>query len=114
MFSFMFHISGTNIALGKPTHQGPYDYCEYSSWPWGVCKPWDEDACTGCFGSDLAVDGDTTRYFGHGSCAHTNTPTASMRVSWSVNLEGSYYLSGINVYNSRYFKEANDSIHNIG
>ena len=107
MFSFMFHISGTNIAKGKPTHQGPYDYCETISRPWEVCEPW-ADTCSKCFGSDFAVDGDTTRHFAHGSCTHTNTPIASLPVSWSVNLEQSYYLLGVNVYNSRYFKEANN------
>ena len=114
MYSCMFYIAGNNIALGKPTQQTPYDYCEFSSDPWKVCEPWVDDACPGCFGSDLAVDGDTNRDFRHGSCAHTNRPTTSMPISWSVNLEGSYYLLGINVYNSRYFKEANNSIHNIG
>ena len=61
---------------------------------------WKSDTCAGCFGSDLAVDGDTNQNFGHRSCAHTDTNTKSTPVSWSVNFEGSYYLLGINVYNS--------------
>ena len=97
--NIVFYISGTNIALGKPTQQGPYDYCETYN-PWRVCRQWESDTCTRCFGSDLAVDGNTNRYFGQGSCAHTNTDTKSTPVSWSVNLEGLYYLLGINVYNS--------------
>ena len=72
----MIHISGTNIALGKPTHQGPYDYCATSN-PWRVCKQWESDTCAGCFGSDLAVDGNTDRVFTHRSCAHTDTYTNS-------------------------------------
>ena len=97
--NIVFHISGTNIALGKPTHQGPYDYCLTLN-TWTVCKQWESDNCAGCFGSDLAVDGDTDQNFDHRSCAHTDTDTKSTPVSWSVNLEGSYYLLGINVYNS--------------
>ena len=103
---YFFSISGTNIALGKPTQQGPYDYCQTSN-PWRSCKQWESDTCAGCFGSDLAVDGNTDRYFGQGSCTHTNTNTKSTPVSWSVNLERSYYLLGINVYNSM-------SIHLVG
>ena len=95
----MFHISGTNIALGKPTHQGPYDFCATPN-TWTRCKQWESDTCAGCFGSDLAVDGNTDRNFAHHSCAHTDTNTKSTPVSWSVNFEGSYYLLGINVYNS--------------
>ena len=99
--NIVFHISGTNIALGKPTQQGPYDYCATTN-TWRVCKQWESDKCTGCFGSDLAVDGDTDRVFTHRSCAHTNTNTKSTPASWSVDFEGSYYLLGINVYNSMY------------
>ena len=90
-------ISGNyNIALRKPTEQRPYDYC-YSGGK--RCYQW-ERLCSGCSVSGLAVDGNTNPIWIQGSCSHTDTDAINKTASWSVDLEGLYYLSWINITNS--------------
>ena len=50
--------------------------------------------------SDRAVDGNTDPSVMSGSCSHTDTDAKNKSASWSVNLEGLYYLSWINITNS--------------
>ena len=90
-------ISGNyNIALGKPTEQRPYDLCYYDVY----CQQW-TDTCSDCSVSSLAVDGDPNPDWLNGrSCSHTDTDVNNKIASWSVDLQGLYYLSWINIINS--------------
>ena len=84
-----------NIALKKSTHQSPYDWCKN-------CKQWQQrgnNKCHNCFWSSLAVDGNTNPDTSKGSCSHTDDYYHGNTASWSVNLDGLYYLSWINITN---------------
>ena len=50
--------------------------------------------------SSLAVDGILNPKWEHGSCSHTDTDAENKTASWSVDLQGLYYLSWINIINS--------------
>ena len=54
-----------------------------------------------CYVSGLAVDGNTNARFDQGSCSHTDIDGINKTASWSVDLEGLYYLSWINIINSK-------------
>lgn len=65
---------GCNIALNKVAKQGPKDFLNQTA--------------------GLAVDGNISQNADAGLCAHTNgTGTAW----WSVDFNGSYFLSGIRI-----------------
>ena len=54
--------------------------------------------CYWCSVSSLAVDGNPNPNWHLGrSCSHTDTDAKNKATSWSVNLEGLYYLSWINI-----------------
>ena len=87
-------ISGNyNIALNKPTEQRPYDFCGKK------CRQYwtNGTTCSRCYGSRLAVDGNTNPWFHLDSCSHTDTEAINKTASWSVDLEGLYYLLRINI-----------------
>ena len=51
--------------------------------------------------SSLAVDGNLNPDWLYGrSCTHTDTDAENKTSSWSVDLQGLYYLSWINIINS--------------
>ena len=98
MINFDYCISGNyNIALGKPTEQRPYDFCERRDYS---CKQWINGTCSRCSVSGRAVDGNTNPIWFLGSCSHTDTDAMNKGASWSVDLAGLYYLSWINITNS--------------
>ena len=50
--------------------------------------------------SGLAVDGNRNSNVLYGrSCSHTDSDAVNKAASWSVDLEGLYYLSWINIIN---------------
>ena len=90
-----------NIAFNKSTHQSPYDWCKNcKQWPEWDNGQWREGyTCHNCFWSSLAVDGNTNPDTNKGSCSHTDSLYNGRSASWSVDLDGLYYLSWINITN---------------
>lgn len=72
-----------NIALGKPTDQGPAVWCIKSK---------------GCCTSDLAVDGNLGQTANNRECSHTIGDDIVQRSWWSVDFQGDYFLALIRIY----------------
>lgn len=80
MFSLNI-LEPQNIALRKPTDQGPAVYCNPK----------------GCGISDLAVDGNLGQNPRNGECSHTRKNGTIQGSWWSVDFQGSYRLALIRI-----------------
>ena len=72
---FKYFVDTYNIAVGKPTDQGPATYC----------------VGTYCGISDYAVDGN------FGRCSHTDNKGTIQRSWWTVDFQGYYYIASIRI-----------------